>query len=179
MTVLSKDPIHGDGARQTFGAGFCPQCGVEPLDGDHFCRGCGRHRDDRGADADTRTFRVTPPSAPETPERVKRLNRPVTLGRLLIALLMTALVFASIAAAMVLTDTGPRGPEGTQGQGGQQGLVGPTGERGVRGRTGKSGAAGLNGAAGTAGTPGTAGARGRPGGTVACSNDPDVPLPFC
>jgi hypothetical protein len=175
MTVLSKDPIRGD-AERSGGAEICTQCGIELLEGDRFCRDCGRLRDGRAADADTQTFPVARPPAHQTPERVKRLNRPVTLGRLLIALLVTTVLFASIAVAMVLTDTGPRGPEGQQGQRGQQGLVGPEGARGLRGRSGKSGAAGLNGAAGT---PGTTGAQGRPGDKVRCSNDVDVALPYC
>jgi hypothetical protein len=112
-------------------------------------------------------------AAPPTPERVKGLKRPVTLGGLLIAVFVTAVLFASVGAAMVLTDTGPRGPQGQQGQ---QGQVGSKGIQGIRGRTGKNGATGL---AGAPGAQGAQGAEGTPGATRACSNDPAVPLPYC
>lgn len=169
MTVLTKDLAGSNGAGSS-GSEFCARCGAEVHEHDRFCRDCGSPRD--GRDVGAQTFSVAEPPS-QVPERVKRLNRPVTWGRLLIALFVTVVLFASIAAAMVLTDTGPRGPQGQQGE---QGLAGPKGAPGVRGRTGKTGAAGLNGAAGTPGTPGRPG---RAGERVACSNDVDVPLPYC
>jgi hypothetical protein len=103
--------------------------------------------------------------APQT--GAKGLKRPVTLGGMLIALIVTAVVFAGASTAMVLTTSGPRGHQGKQGQ------IGPRGVQGVRGRQGK------NGVDGAAGAPGAAGATGAPGATRACSNDITVPLPYC
>jgi hypothetical protein len=71
----------------------------------------------------------------------------------------------------VATVAAPDGPAGARGATGAQG---PTGERGPRGRHGKTG---LNGASGANGANGSDGA------TIvehrACSNDVDVPLPYC
>jgi hypothetical protein len=170
MTTLAKDPIDTAAEQRSVSAEFCPQCGAGVRDGDRFCWGCGVPSAGSAAKANTQALPLAGPPAPSVPERVKRLKRPVTFGGLLTALLVTAVLFASVGAAMVLTDTGPRGPQGAQGQ---QGPVGPQGDRGVRGRIGKTGPAGLNGAAGAVGTPG------RPGATKACSNDLDVPLPYC
>jgi hypothetical protein len=172
MTVRSKDPARTNRSRFS-SAQFCATCGAEPHPGDRFCRDCGARKRGRADEANRQSFPFARPPAAQMPEGAKRLKRPVSSGALLVALLMTAVLFAGIATAMVLTDTGPRGREGPQGQ---SGLVGSKGERGARGRTGKKGAAGFNGAAGAAGTPG---AQGRPGDKVACSNDANVPLPYC
>jgi hypothetical protein len=102
-------------------------------------------------------------SAPTKPPVEKRLKRPVTLGGLLLSLLVSAVVFGGLgtAAVMTINDPGPRGP---------QGVAGPQGVQGVKGEHGKHGKNGINGANGAPGAPGE---------TRACSNDLDVPLPFC
>lgn len=110
---------------------------------------------------------VRPPNgAPAAPPSSKRLKRPVTYGGLLAALLVSAVLFAAAATAAVLMidDPGPPGPHGVQG------AQGPVGPQGHRGRAGKNG---LNGANGANGAPG------QPGATRACSNDINVPLPYC
>jgi hypothetical protein len=109
-----------------------------------------------------------PQARPDAPSGFKR---PVTLSGMLTALLLTVALFASVVAALVLTDSFPRGAEGAQGT---QGQIGPQGVAGPRGRSGKSG---LNGLDGATGTPGATGAPGTPG--RACSNDVTVPLPYC
>jgi hypothetical protein len=103
------------------------------------------------------------PGPPPAPAHDKRLNRPVTYGGLLVALLATVVLFAGVAAAAVLAidDPGPRGHQGVQG------VQGPQGVQGKRGKPGKNGLNGANGAPGA------------PGATRACSNDLDVPLPYC
>lgn len=98
-----------------------------------------------------------------------RLKRPVTLVALLVSLLISALLFAGVAAVAVLAINDP-GPQGRQGVAGIQGVQGVKGKTGTRGKPGKTGKSGINGANG---------ANGAPGATRACSNDDDVPLPYC
>jgi hypothetical protein len=99
----------------------------------------------------------------------QRMKRPVTLAALLLSLLISALLFAGLAAVAVLAINDP-GPQGRQGVAGIQGVQGVKGKTGTRGKPGKTGKSGINGANG---------ANGAPGATRACSNDYDVPLPFC
>jgi hypothetical protein len=103
----------------------------------------------------------------EAPAR--RMKRPVTLGALLVSLLVSAVLFGGLATLAVLAINDP-GPQGQQGVAGVQGVQGDKGKRGTRGKTGKSGKNGVNGANGSNGAPGA---------TRACSNDVDVPLPYC
>jgi hypothetical protein len=106
-------------------------------------------------------------SVAEAPAR--GIKRPVTLGVLLLSLLISALLFAGLATVAVLAIDDP-GTQGKQGVAGVQGVQGVKGKRGPRGKPGKTGRSGAN---------GVNGANGAPGATRACSNDFDVPLPFC
>jgi hypothetical protein len=99
-------------------------------------------------------------------EEPSRIKRPVTLGALLVSLLVSAVIFASLAAVAVIAIDDP-GPQGQQGVAGIQGVQGEKGNKGTRGKSGKTGKSGTN------------GANGAPGATRACSNDLDVPLPYC
>jgi hypothetical protein len=98
----------------------------------------------------------------------------VTAKTLLTAVALTILlavgagVASGVVAARTFDTPGARGPVGLAGIDGQDGERGPRGPRGKRGAAGAAGAAGVNGADGA---------------TIvreeACSNDLDVPLPFC
>ncbi len=99
------------------------------------------------------------------------LERPVSVGGLIAAAIATVVlsIGASAGVAAVMDTPGPQGVAGQSIQG-EKGDRGTRGLRGHRGRSGKTGAAGVNGANGTDGE------------TIveqACSNDVDVPLPYC
>lgn len=96
-------------------------------------------------------------------EGVRRTLR--AIGFVLAVVLLSAATMFAISA--IAPSVLPDGPQGKVGATGPQGETGPRGRRGRQGRTGRSGAAGAPGAPGA------------PGATRACSNDPDVPLPYC
>jgi hypothetical protein len=101
------------------------------------------------------------------------MNTQITVKHLLIVQALTLLLVvvlaigAGFATASLMDTPGPRGAQGAQGVGGTNGERGPRGKRGKRGRVGKTGLAGANGVNGA---------------TIveqACSNDINVPLPYC
>jgi hypothetical protein len=93
--------------------------------------------------------------------------RSISIPKWVVALVATVIISIALSATVTTTvlHGSLRGPAGARGE---MGPVGPQGEKGDRGRTGKSGANGANGVDGA---------------TVvhdrACSNDIDVPLPYC
>jgi hypothetical protein len=145
----------------------------------------GAHPSVSGGAAEGFTRGVPPTAAAfgtQEPPATKRLKRPVTLGGLLISLLLAAVLFAGLATGAVLTIDDP-GPPGERGAVGAQGDRGQPGKRGKSGLNGVNGAPGAPGAAGARGSRGSAGARGSAGEDgareEACSNDVEVPLPYC
>lgn len=110
----------------------------------------------------------------------QRMNGPGTTGRepirlrSLVAVGATTVAVALAGSFAIATVAAPVGPQGAQGIQGAQGPQGEHGERGRRGKSGKRGRVGKSGANGANGVNGATVIRDR-----ACSNDIDVPLPYC
>jgi Collagen triple helix repeat (20 copies) len=105
------------------------------------------------------------PAAPTAPSAVSgEPARTVTRRQLILAVVISTIaavmVSVAISAAVANSLLGP-GPQG------EPGPMGPAGPRGAQGAKGETGATGATGAAGA------------PGEMVPCSNDIDVPLPYC
>jgi hypothetical protein len=127
---------------------------------------------------------VNPTDEQEPSLRKTIAQRPVRLGTVIKASVITTLVAGVIGASagfataeLTPGPAGAQGAQGARGATGEQGPQGPRGKRGPIGKTGAIGATGAPGAAGVDGVDGLDGLDGRDGG--ACSNDPDVLLPYC
>jgi hypothetical protein len=122
---------------------------------------------------------------PEPSLREQVARRPVTLGTLFKAMAATValcVLLAATAGYVAANALDTPGPRGVQGQTGAMGPQGPQGEHGKRGKAGTDGANGVNGANGLDGVDGANGLDGVDGANTvesACSNDEDVPLPYC
>ena len=118
------------------------------------------------------TTLITEPPVEREPKAVHAVvvrTRNLVIAAILVALFASSAgVISGVVAAQAFDTPGPRGAQGAQGVAGVDGERGPRGYRGKRGRAGKNGANGANGVNGA---------------TVvreeACSNDLDVPLPYC
>jgi hypothetical protein len=111
---------------------------------------------------------AAPNGGPAAPPAIpNKTGAPITMRKVVLTVVIAAVatVLVSIALSAVVANSflgpGPTGPQG------EQGLVGAAGPRGHQGPAGPAGAAGSNGSNGTDGA------------TVACSNDINVPLPYC
>ena len=120
------------------------------------------------------TTLITEPPVEREPKAVHAVvvrTRNLVIAAILVALFASSAgVMSGVVAAQAFDTPGPRGAQGSQGA---QGVAGVDGERGPRGYRGKRGRAGKNGSNGANGVNGANIVR------EACSNDLDVPLPYC